>query len=287
MSSAPSTKYCGQVSAQTFSPRACARAISSATSGTRDVEHLDRLIHHLGERDRAIGRLALHHLGPRPRMILRRAAAVRHQRGGAPADRLVVLAVHRHQRAGASRRRQHADELAIVQMRRLVGQKHLQAAHARGNHLRDFVAHHAVRRIGDDLVEAVVHHRLLRPPMVLGQRVADAMTLELRGKGDDGGGAAGQARGAAGDETLLVRTAVRAQLLDVAVRIDAARHHVQPAGVQCVACPPASRRSRRCGHRARRHRRDTCRRPSPPCRRGSPGHSRPCTASGQMRELGR
>ena len=127
-------------------------------------------------------------------------------------------------------------------MRRLVGQEHLQAAHAGGDDLGNFVAHHLIGRIGDDLVEAVVHHRLRRAPVIFGQRIADAVALELRGEGDDGGGAAGQAGGAAGDEALLVHAAVGAQLLDVAVRIDAAGQHQQAAGVQRLGTVQASRR---------------------------------------------
>ena len=79
--------------------------------GARHMEHLDRLVHQLRQRNGAMRRLALDHLRPRPGMVFRRAAAVGHQRRGAPADRLVVLAMHRHQRAGAPRRRQHAQEL--------------------------------------------------------------------------------------------------------------------------------------------------------------------------------
>ena len=140
--------------------------------------------------------------------------------------------MHRHQRTGPTRRRQHAQEFAVIEMRRLVGEEHLQAAHARRDHFGDFIAHNAVRGVGDDLVEAVIHHRLLRSAVILGQCVADAVTLELRGEADDRGGAAGQARRAAGDEALLIRAAVRAQLLDVAVRIDPARQHQQAAGIQ-------------------------------------------------------
>ena len=135
---------------------------------------------------------------------------------------------------GAARGCQDTDEFAIVEMRRLVGQEHLQAAHTRCHHLGDLVAHDGIGGISDDLVEAVVDHRLLRSPMVLGQRVADTVALELRRERDDAGGASRQARGAARDKALLIRTAVRPQLLDMAVRIDSARHHVKPPGVQRV-----------------------------------------------------
>jgi hypothetical protein len=49
-----------------------------------------------------------------------------------------------------------------------------------------------------------------------------------------GGGAAGQTGRAAGGKAFFVCLAVRPQLLDVAVCINAAGHHIQSAGVQSI-----------------------------------------------------
>ena len=155
-----------------------------------------------------------------------RSAAVRQR------NRVVVLAVHGHERAAAPGRGEHAEELPIVEMQRVVGQEHLEAADAGSDDLGHLAEDDVIGGIGDDLVEAVVHHRRRRAPPVLRERRAEALSLELGRERDDRGRAAGEGGPAAGDERLLVGASALLQLLDVAVGVDAPGHHEQAAGVE-------------------------------------------------------
>src|ERR1019366_6547109 len=61
---------------------------------------------------------------------------------------------------------------------------------------------------------------------------SDAADLELGRERNDAGGASRQRGGAAGDEGFLIRAAILAQLLDMAVRVHTAGHHQHSVGVQ-------------------------------------------------------
>ena len=83
-----------------------------------DVEDLDRHVERLGERDDAVDRLALDHHRLAPSVIFRRGQARRDELLREPHQELVVLGVHADERPVAPRRREHADDLAVVQAAR-------------------------------------------------------------------------------------------------------------------------------------------------------------------------
>lgn len=142
--------------------------------------------------------------------------------------------MHGDEGAAAARGSEHAQILPVVQMQRIVGEKNLQAADALRDDLRNLLPDHIVGGVGDDLVEAVIDHRPLRPPAIFRERLKQATTLELVGESDDGGGAAGKAGAAAALPGFLIGIAAFAKLFDMAMRIDAAGQHQQAAGVKRV-----------------------------------------------------
>ena len=177
------------------------------------------------------GRVARHHGGSRPGVVSGRGEAGGEQRLGAPGDGVVVLAMdgdEAPERAGGG---EHAEELAIVQAQRIVGEEHLEAADPAGDDARQF-GEHLVRRVGDDLVERVVDHGLAGAAAIFVERGPDRVALELGREADDRGRAAGEGRAAAGFPGFLVGAAAFLQLLDMAMAVDAAGQDEQAAGVE-------------------------------------------------------
>ena len=80
----------------------------------------DRQIDDFGERDRPMGRLALGLGGVGDGMELRRGTAGADQALREPGDDVVVLGVDHHHRALAPRRREQVEDLAVVQLERVV-----------------------------------------------------------------------------------------------------------------------------------------------------------------------
>ena len=197
------------------------------------MEDFDGGVHQLGQRDGAVRRLPLDDGRAGPCVVFRRSPPGGEQGCGAPGNGVVVLAMHRDQAAQAACGGQHLQVLPVVQAQGIVGQECLEAPYAGRDGLGQLVVQHGIRRIGDDLVEGVVHHRACRgAAAVLRQGLQDAAPLELRAERDDGGGATGECGGAAGDERLLVRAAALLQLLDVAMAVHATGQDEQSASVQ-------------------------------------------------------
>ena len=119
----------------------------------RDVHDHDRHVDQLGERDRAVRRLALDRDRPRRGVEMRRGLAGALQPVGQEADRVVVLRMHHHERAGLARDAHHVEHLQVGQRHALIGHEHLERGVAVLDQRRQFLAEHAVGRVRDDEVE--------------------------------------------------------------------------------------------------------------------------------------
>ncbi|MNN41434.1 hypothetical protein D3C81_1555530 [compost metagenome] len=140
--------------------------------------------------------------------------------------------MHHHQPALLARHRQHLKDLAVVQLQVVVGHVDLERRIALADQPRQLVLQHGMGRVGNDQVESIVDHRLAAgAAMVVVHRRAQRMTFFLRGKRDHGGGAAAGGRDRAGAEVVGHPEAVGHGLVQVAVRIDAARQHQLAARV--------------------------------------------------------
>jgi hypothetical protein len=130
--------------------------------------------------------------------------------------------------------REDTQKLPIVHVKRIIGQKDLQAAYPGFDECRYFLTDDLIRGVGDDLMEAVIHHGCAGAALIFGQCVGDPVPLELGGKTDRGGCPAGKTCGATGQETLFVDRTIRFQLFDMAVCVNAARHDQQTVGVDAL-----------------------------------------------------
>ena len=119
----------------------------------RDVHDHDRHIDQLGERDRAVRRLALDRDRPRRAVEVRRGLAGALQPVGEEADRVVVLGMHHHERAGLARDAHHVEHLEVGERQAVIGHEHLERGVAVLDQRRQLLAEHGVGRVRDDQVE--------------------------------------------------------------------------------------------------------------------------------------
>lgn len=91
-----------------------------------------------------------------------------------------------------------------------------------------------VRRIGDDLMEAVIDMRRRRPPMGFGKNVANILIAMLGDEGDDRGRASRQRRSRAADEAFSTVSVVGIDLIDMAMGVHAAGHDQQAVRIEDV-----------------------------------------------------
>ena len=169
----------------------------------RDVDQQHRHVEQLGERDRAVGRLALDHVGPRGGVELGRRHALPFQPLGQPGDAVGVLGMDHQHRLLAPGGGQRVEHLAVGQLHVVVGHVDLERGVAVGDQGGEILAHDLLAGVGQDHVEGVVDQRLaLGALVVLVDRVAQRLALALVGEGDDGRGAAGRGRAAAALEIV-------------------------------------------------------------------------------------
>ena len=163
----------------------------------------DRQIDDLGERDRPMSRLALGCGGVGDGMELRGGTAGPDQALREPGDDVVVLGVDHHHRALAPRRRENVEDLAVVQLERVVGHVDLERGVAVRDQRRQLLAEHLLGRVRNDQVKGVIDHRLAaRAGVVVLDHGAERLAPVLRREGDDAGGAAAGRRDGAGAEIV-------------------------------------------------------------------------------------
>jgi hypothetical protein len=119
----------------------------------RDVHDHDRHVDQLGERDRAVRRLAFDRDRPRRGVEAWRGVAGALQPVGQEADRVVVLGMHHHQRAGLARDAHDVEHLHVGQRHAVIGHEHLERRVAVLHQRRQLLPEHAIGRVRDDQVE--------------------------------------------------------------------------------------------------------------------------------------
>jgi hypothetical protein len=141
-------------------------------------------------------------------------------RAGLGDDR-VVFGVDAGERAGVARDGERAQDLPVVEAD-IVGGEDLEGAVALRDQ-RGEVGLELRRPVGEDQVEGVVDGRArVAPRGVVGGGVREALTLGLRGEGDDGGRPAHGRRPRGGLERVGVHLAHAGHLFDMAMGIDTA-----------------------------------------------------------------
>ena len=194
-----------------------------------DVDDVERRVHQFGEVNRASGRLALGQLGMTGGVELRRLVPLPDEAVRQPADHVVVLGVDHGERAHPPRRRQHVEELAVVETHQVVGHVDLERDHALRHQLRDLLLERLRRRVGHDQVEPVVRDRLRpRRRVVRRHHLPRRSPLPLHREREDRRGPAADRRNR--PRVVVVRTHQphRGLLLDVRVGVHPPRNH-QPA----------------------------------------------------------
>ena len=170
-----------------------------------------------------------------------------------------VLGVDHRHRAVLPRHRQHVEDLAVVELQVVVGHVDLERRVALADQRRQFLVQHLRRRVADDQVEGVVDMRLAFGAMVIvGHRGAQRLALVLRSERNHRGGAAAGRAARAAVEVIGHAQRRRHRLVEVAVRIDAARRDDPAGGVDLALAgrQSAGRAARRARRRCRcRHRR--------------------------------
>ena len=159
---------------------------------TGDVEDLDRHIECLGECDDPRNGLALSDDRLAPGMVFGRCESCSDQLLGHPRDQLVMLGVHAHQRLVAARRRQHAQNRAVIQPDTIIGHEDLDRAAALFHKARQFLIEHRRRRIGDRQMEGVVDDRLAGSLVIVRRDGRKRLPVLLPRERDHGGGASGR-----------------------------------------------------------------------------------------------
>jgi hypothetical protein len=146
-------------------------------------------------------------------------------------DEVAVLRVHGADRAECLCRREAVHERFVVAHDGvLVRHEVLEAVDAVLSHQRDHVLANALVPPGDRDVERIVRAGLLRPAAPVLPCVHDPLSRIRDHEINDHRGAAGKSRRSAG-EKVVARHGAHERQLHVRVRVDAARHHVLPAGI--------------------------------------------------------
>ena len=172
-------------------------------------------------------------------MELRGGAAGADQALREPGDDVVVLGVDHHHRALAPRRREHVEDLTVIELERVVGHVNLERRIAVLDQRRQLLAEHPLGRVRDDQVKGVIDHRLAPGArVVVLDHGAERLAPVLRREGDDAGGAAAGRRDGARAEVVRRGGAHRGGLVDVAVAVDPARQHELARRVDLVRAGP-------------------------------------------------
>ena len=158
-------------------------------------------------------------------MELRRLVPFPDEAARQPADHVVVLGVDHRQGAHPPRRRQHVEELAVVEADQVVGHVDLEGNDALGDQLRDLFFERLRRWVGDDQVEPVVGHRLRpRRRVVGGDHFPGRGSLPLDGKREDSRRPAANRRNGARVVVVGAHQPHRGLLLDMCVGVHAPRN---------------------------------------------------------------
>ena len=199
-----------------------------AAAGVHDIE---RRAGHVRDHDGAVGGFAFDLDGARISMPLGTGDAAREQRLLHPRDDIAVLGMHERQRAEMGAARKRVVEFVVVNHQRaLVSHEVLEGVDAVGFDDDLHLVEHLLSPRRHRHVETVVGGRLLgfAPPVPIGRehRLPRIGNPEIY----DHGGAARQCCLGAPFE-IIRRDAAHERQLEMGVRIDAARHHKAPAGV--------------------------------------------------------
>ena len=279
-------RYWGQVSPEY--PEAAAAGVADGVDrlAGRDVHDEQGHVDQRGEIDGAAGRFTLRDAGMAHRVVARQAVSALEQAPAEPANDVVVLRVHHDHRLFAPRDLQHVEHLVVVEAQGLVGHVHLERGVAVADEGGKLLAEHLLRRVGDDEVEGVVHHRLgAGARVVVLDHFAQRLSPVLGGEGDDGGGAAEGGGDGSGMEVVRAHHPEGGLLLDVAVAVDAAGQHEALLRVNLAGRPRQVARERHDPARPEsRRRRPWCRSRSPRYRCAPPGREGPCRFSRRVSE---
>ena len=183
----------------------------------------------LGQRNGAVGGFALHRERPRDCVVFRLDLAGCLQTLRQPSKALEIFSMNHNQRAEAAGGGKHFKNLAIGQAHRFVGHIDLERRAARFDQRGQFLPEHCSGRVRHHQMKRVVDIGFAGgAAVIVGNRFTQRLAAMLHGERDDRRGPAerrGQRtrlevvghHGAAGGEAL------RAGLIEMAVRVDAAR----------------------------------------------------------------
>ena len=215
-------------------PEAAPLSPSNLLHGIRggDMHEQDGHVDDLGHGDGPVRALALHGLRPGRRVEVRRRPARALELLREPGDAVGVLRVHHHHGPLATGHGQHRDDLPVVELQGLVGHVDLERRVTLSDQRGQLAAQHVLGGIGNDQVKRVVDDGLpRRAAMVILDGGAHALSLELAREGHHGRRAAVRRRDRAREEIIGERDRVAHGLIEMAVRVDPARQHVAPGGV--------------------------------------------------------
>ena len=236
----------------------------------RDVEDHDRLVEERRHRDEAVEGLGLGEARMAHGMEFRRRVAALDEALPHPGDHAVVLGMDADERPVLARRDEHVEQRLVVDLEAVVGHEHLDRGVPGADQRRQMLPDGRLGRVGDDHVEGIVDDRALagEAGIVLDdlrQVHADVLGRER----DHRRGAAMRGRDRRALPGIGVQHPGGRELLDVAMRVDAARQHELAARIDLATARRRGRgRPRRCSRRRSRGRPRRYRSRSQACRRG-------------------
>ncbi len=209
--------------------------------GAGDVDHDERGARDLGEGDGAMRGLALESFGMRDRMVAEGGAPGRHQAVPRAADRGVVLGVNHHANSFGPGRIQNAEHEVVRDRETRVSHEELDRGDATPRQFRDLGFDVAAGVLGENAVKAVVDDRLaVGSGQCAAERRQRVHARTRHGEGHDAGGAAVGRRDRAGGEIVGRVGAAPARLVEMAMGIDAARHHPASSGLDRLGAREAT-----------------------------------------------
>ncbi len=211
----------------------------------RHVHQHHRHAGQFGQRDRVMDGVALRQHRARHRQIANLGVAGADELLHEPGDHVVALGVHQRHGAFAPHRREHIERGLVVEPQCVIGQVDLDRREALADQRRQILVERRRRGVRHDQVEAVVDHAGGRAGLVVVDHLAQPLATVLRGERHDGGGAAADRGDARALEGVDGARAGRDHLLDMAVRVDAARQCQQPGGIDGLGAAVEVGRDRR------------------------------------------
>ena len=144
----------------------------------------------------------------------------------------LVLGVNHHRPLMPPGDRKDVEDLPVVELQVVIGQVDLERGIAVLDQRRQLLAADRWRRVGDDEMEGVVDQRLaVGPPVIVPDRLFQAMATHLQRERDDRRGPPGRRRTGAGGDIVGADGAVGGRLIQVAVAVDPARRNRAAGGV--------------------------------------------------------